>query len=60
ARFEQCVGDAAAMERLMANQKIAMEKLQVNATPTFFINGRKVDGATSWEVLRPRLEAALS
>lgn len=60
ARFDQCLGDAAAMQQLMDSQKFAMEKMQVSATPTFFINGRKVDGATSWDTLRPRLEAALS
>lgn len=59
-RFDQCLGDTAAMQQLMDSQKFAMEKMQVNATPTFFINGRKVDGATSWEALRPKLEAALS
>lgn len=60
ARFDQCLGDAAALQRLLDQQKVAMEKMQVNATPTFFLNGRKLDGVTSWEALRPKLEAALS
>ncbi|MFQ3596538.1 MAG: thioredoxin domain-containing protein [Sphingomonadaceae bacterium] len=59
AEFETCMADSERMKRLMDTQETAMQKMQVTATPTFFLNGRKVEGATSWDALRPRIEQAL-
>jgi protein-disulfide isomerase len=60
AKFDQCLADGEALKQLMATQQAAVEKSQVNATPTLFLNGKKLDGVTTWEALRPRLEAALA
>jgi protein-disulfide isomerase len=60
ARFDSCVGNGEEMKRLMANQQAAMETFQVNATPTLVLNGKKLEGVSTWEGLRPKIEAALS
>jgi protein-disulfide isomerase len=60
ARFDQCLADGNALKQLMATQQAAVEQSQVNATPTLFLNGRKLDGVTTWEALRPKIEAALA
>ncbi|MCS6987871.1 MAG: DsbA family protein [Sphingomonadaceae bacterium] len=59
ARFDQCLTDAATLNRLLDQQRTAMERDKVQATPTLFLNGRKLDGVTTWADLRPRIEAAL-
>ncbi|WP_448585916.1 thioredoxin domain-containing protein [Thermaurantiacus sp.] len=58
ARFDSCMANAAELSRLMEMQQQAM-KNGVNATPSFFLNGRRLEGVTTWEGLRPRIEAAL-
>jgi protein-disulfide isomerase len=60
ARFDQCVGNGEQMKKLMANQQAAMDQFQVNATPTLVLNGTKLEGVSTWEGLRPKIEAALS
>lgn len=59
AKFDQCLSDQARIETLTAQQQAAMEKYQVQGTPTFVLNGKKVDGASSWATLQPRLMEAL-
>ena len=46
---ESCVGDQSAMDRLSADETFAAKQLKVDATPTFFINGKMVKGAISFE-----------
>lgn len=52
---ENCVKDQGGLDRLAADQKFAYEKLKVDATPTFFINGQRVRGSMSFEELDARL-----
>jgi protein-disulfide isomerase len=52
---EACVKDQNLLDKLTADQKFAYEKLKVDATPTFFINGTRVKGAMSFEELDARL-----
>jgi protein-disulfide isomerase len=52
-----CVGDQAAMDKLSADQTFANQKLKVEVTPTYFLNGKMVVGAKSFEefeaILKP-------
>jgi len=52
---EACVRDQDLLDKLKADQKFAYDRLKVDATPTFFINGTRVNGAISFEELEARL-----
>jgi len=42
------------------DRSVAMGRnLQVNATPTLFINGRKMEGALEWNILSQLLQIEL-
>jgi protein-disulfide isomerase len=55
AAVEKCVKDDAALDKLQADQNFAYGQLKVEATPTFFINGKKVKGSISFEELEAKL-----
>lgn len=59
AQFEKCLANPEEMSRIMERQRVAMEREKVASTPTLFINGEKLEGVTTWDALRPRIEAAL-
>ena len=42
--FIICLRDEALLQNIRALQKIAVDELDVRSTPTFFINGQKVEG----------------
>lgn len=50
----QCLSDPAAAERIIANSTTQSDELGVTGTPTFFLNGTRLD-ASNW----PEVEAAL-
>jgi len=52
---EACVKDQGLLDKLKADQKFAYDRLRVDATPTFFINGTRVKGEISFEELEARL-----
>ena len=52
-----CLANTDAAESLMASTQRAVEQHDVQGTPTFLINGQKVDG-TSWPVLETKLKEA--
>jgi protein-disulfide isomerase len=55
AKLAQCVTDKTAIAEVDKN--IAMgHSLSVSATPTLFINGRKIEGAMDWSVLSQLLQ----
>ena len=56
---ESCVGDQSAMDRLSADETFAAKQLKVDATPTFFINGKMVKGAISFEEFEAKLKPLL-
>lgn len=58
ARFNECLADRAAIQRLTDMTSRAVSELQVQGTPTFFINGEKQD-VSEWGALEPRLRAAI-
>jgi protein-disulfide isomerase len=56
---EECLKDQALLDKIAADQKFASEVLKVNSTPTFFINGEMVKGATSFEEFDKKIKALL-
>lgn len=50
-----CLADTAKAEAMAANVTKQADQYQIEGTPTFLINGRKIDGNT-WELLKPELE----
>ena len=55
-RAQQCLSDAAALDRLGAMYDAA-SKLGVQGTPTFFVNGKKVE-ADTWDGILPAITKA--
>ncbi|MDP1869248.1 DsbA family protein [Bradyrhizobium sp.] len=56
---EDCLKDQALLDKIAADQKFASEVLKVSSTPSFFINGEMVKGATSFEEFDKRIKALL-
>jgi protein-disulfide isomerase len=59
AQFEACVADTKLEEQILNIRKEATENLDIKATPTFFINGEKVQGDTSVAALSEIIDAKL-
>jgi protein-disulfide isomerase len=47
--FDKCLNDAALENKIVEERLIASKELDVNSTPTFFINGTKFTGAPTVE-----------
>ena len=56
---EDCLKDQALLDKVAADQKFAADVLKVNSTPTFFINGEKVLGESSFDEFAKRIQAQL-
>jgi protein-disulfide isomerase len=56
---EDCLKDQALLDKIAADQKYASEVLKVDSTPTFFLNGEKIKGETSFEEFDKRIKALL-
>lgn len=54
-----CEEDQAQFDKLTADQQYAVQELKVAATPTFFINGVRFQGAMSYEELEERIRPLL-
>jgi protein-disulfide isomerase len=54
-----CEEDQAQFEKLNADQQFAARQVKIAATPTFFINGARFQGAMSYEELEARIEPML-
>jgi protein-disulfide isomerase len=59
ARFDACMSDAKALERLTKQQQAAQDAYQIQGTPTFLLNGKKLDGVGNWATLQPKIVEAL-
>lgn len=57
-RFGECLDRAAPRDAVMADQREGREA-GVRATPTFFVNGRKIEGAVPIEEFRDAIRSAL-
>ena len=56
---EDCLKDQALLDKVAADQKFAADVLKVNSTPTFFLNGEKITGETSFEEFDKRIKSLL-
>lgn len=57
AQLDQCLGNRVLADKLIAQTSEAMEKLGVQGTPSFMING-KLQDVYDWQSLQPLLSAA--
>ena len=58
-QVEACLKDQALLDKIAADQKYASDVLKVDSTPTFFINGEKIKGETSFDEFAKRINAVL-
>ena len=56
--FKACIGDKKLEDQVAESRLTASQKLGVDATPTFFINGKKFDGAPTLEAFDQALSGA--
>ena len=59
AQIDACLDDKAGLERVAEISKRAQDEFGVSSTPTFFINGVKLDNAENWPALESQLKRAL-
>ena len=52
-----CLNDQKAIEQLIGETKTAIQQKKISGTPTFFLNGEKIE-TDKWDELRPHLIAA--
>src|ERR1700754_2329387 len=58
-QVEACLKDQSLLDKIAADQKYASEVLKVDSTPTFFINGEKIKGETSFEEFAKKINPLL-
>jgi protein-disulfide isomerase len=56
---EDCLKDQGLLDKIGADQKYAAEVLKVDSTPTFFINGEKIKGETSFAEFDKKIKSLL-
>ncbi len=56
---EACEKDNALLDKIKADEDFAYDKLKVDATPIFFINGERVKGSMSFEEFEKKLTPLL-
>ncbi len=59
ASFDQCLTNQKVIDSIQAVRDHAVEKLGVNSTPTFFINGKKLVGDLTIDVLAKEIDPYL-
>jgi protein-disulfide isomerase len=57
-RFDACIADQGEMDRILARTQHARDTYDIQSTPTFVVNGRKVRGALGYDEFNKALEAA--
>jgi protein-disulfide isomerase len=58
-RVRQCLADKAGQQKIAAIRAAAIEKFEVEGTPTFIVNGEKAADAHDFATLQPLLQQAL-
>jgi protein-disulfide isomerase len=59
AQFEACLQNQEQMDAIIARMQEAQETVELRSTPTFVVNGRKVEGALEYSEFATILEKAL-
>ncbi len=57
---DECLKNTKLMNSIQNNARAANENEGVNATPTVFVAGEKVENALDWQELKPVIDAALA
>jgi protein-disulfide isomerase len=57
--FNTCIGNQATVDALQLGMQHAGDKLQVDSTPTFFVNGTRLKGVWSLDEFRKLIDAKL-
>ncbi|MHC8508550.1 MAG: DsbA family protein [Rhodospirillales bacterium] len=60
ADFDACIGNQELLEAIQQRKNRASEDMDVNSTPTFFINGDKIEGARPFEDFEEVIEKHLN
>ena len=60
AQLDACLTDEAQQRQILAMTQQAWNVDRIPGTPSFWINGERVDNATSWAALEPALRTALN
>ncbi|HEY0445624.1 MAG TPA: thioredoxin domain-containing protein [Allosphingosinicella sp.] len=55
AKAQACLGDAAAVAKLVEMRKVAVEQHKLEGTPMFLLNGKKAEHVHDWSSLEPLL-----
>jgi protein-disulfide isomerase len=58
--FDKCLTDQKLLDNIAAGRKRASDVFGVSATPTFFVNGKKLDGAPTIEAFDKMIEPLLA
>jgi protein-disulfide isomerase len=58
-QVETCLKDQALLDKIAADQKYASDVLKVDSTPTFFVNGERIKGETSFEEFQKKIDPLL-
>ena len=58
-RIDSCLADGQAVRDLVARTETATREDGVTGTPTFLVNGKKLENTASWAALEPALRAAI-
>ncbi len=59
AKANQCLSDSAAIAKLLEVRQTAVDRYQIQGTPSFLINGELVPNTAAWEELEPKIKAAI-
>lgn len=59
AKFDQCLTDQAQIKKIAELRKSAIDTYQLTGTPSFVLNGKKLENVSTWADVRARLDAAV-
>ena len=57
--FKACIGDQKVLNQIQAERQVAIDKFNVKATPTFFVDGTPQEGALTYEQMAKLLDEKL-
>lgn len=57
--FKDCLANQKLLDEIQAERQRAIDQFHVNSTPTFFINGAKVEGALSYDEFSKKIDTQL-
>lgn len=60
ARAAACLGDAKAIDRIVARANSGQAAYKISGTPSFILDGKVIPGVYGWDTLEPALKTALA